>query len=318
MHKRDDKNAVSFFVGEQAQFFFCCKKAYYFFMKLSVRKIQVGFLVILMLLCGFVWYRVFCIPQNILTVAFLNVGQGDSIYIQAPNGNSALIDGGPPDGKALSELGSVMSFFDRDIDVVIATHPDQDHIGGLPEIFSRYHVGALFESGLTSENGVYSAMEKEAESDGTRKIIARGGEKIHLAQNVILEILYPNKNFPPRAETNSTSVVVKLTYGNESFLFTGDLPQEQENELVQKYGTALHVNVLKFGHHGSKTSTSPEFLSDVAPEYGIVSAGAGNKYGHPNKETLDLAEKDKVKVLRTDTEGRVVFETNGINLSLSQ
>ena len=287
-------------------------------MKLSVRKIQVGFLVILVLLCGFVWYRVFCAPRNMLTVAFLNVGQGDAIYIQAPNGNSVLIDGGPPDGKVLSELGAVMSFFDRDIDVVIATHPDQDHIGGLPEVFSRYHVGALFESGLVSENGVYTAMEKEAEKDGTQKFLARGGEKIRLAQNVILEILYPDKNFPPRADTNSTSVVVKLTYGNELFLFTGDLPREQENELVQKYGTALHVSVLKFGHHGSKTSTSPEFLADVSPEYGVVSVGAENKYGHPNKETLDLAEQDQVKVLRTDADGRIVFETNGMNLSLIQ
>jgi len=285
-------------------------------MKISVWKIQVSFLCILAFLCIFVWYKAFFVSRNILTVAFLNVGQGDSIYIHSPNGNSALIDGGSPDGKALSELGSVMSFFDRDIDVVIATHPDQDHIGGLPEVFSRYHVGALFESGLTSENGVYSAMEKEAEKDGTQKILARGGEKIKLAQNVTLEILYPDKNFPPRTDTNITSVVVKLTYGNETFLFTGDLPQEQENELVQKYGTTLHVNVLKFGHHGSKTSTSPEFLANVSPEYGVVSAGTGNKYGHPNKETLDLAEQDKVKVLRTDTEGRIVFETDGVTLSL--
>lgn len=284
--------------------------------KISVWKIQLGFLGILMFLCGFVWYRAFFLPQNILTVAFLNVGQGDAIYIHAPNGNSALIDGGPPDGKVLSELGSMMSFFDRGIDVVIATHPDQDHIGGLPEVLSRYHVRALFESGLASENGVYFAMEKEAEKEGSRKILARGGEKIRLARNVILEILYPDKSFPPRTDTNSASVVVKLTYGNESFLFTGDLPQEQENGLVRKYGTALHVNVLKFGHHGSKTSTSPEFLADVSPEYGIVSAGEGNKYGHPHKETLDLAEKDNVKVLRTDTEGRIVFETDGNNLSL--
>jgi len=285
--------------------------------KLSARKLQVYALLFFAVFTAIIWFFVFTENrEHKLRVVFLNVGQGDSIFIQAPNGNSALIDGGPPNGKVLSELGSVMSFFDRDIDVVIATHPDQDHIGGLPEVFSRYHVGALFESGLTSENGVYSAMEKEAEKDGTQKILARGGEKIKLAQNVILEILYPDKNFPPRAETNSTSVVVKLTYGNESFLFTGDLPQEQENELVQKYGTVLHANVLKFGHHGSKTSNSSGFFSVVAPEYGVVSVGEENKYGHPNKEVLDLAEQDKIKVLRTDIEGRIVFETDGVSLFL--
>ncbi len=285
--------------------------------KLSARKLQVYALLFFAVFTAIIWFFVFTENrEHKLRVVFLNVGQGDSIFIQAPNGNSALIDGGPPNGKVLSELGSVMSFFDRDIDVVIATNPDQDHIGGLPEVFSRYHVGALFESGLTSENGVYSAMEKEAEKDGTQKILARGGEKIKLAQNVILEILYPDKNFPPRAETNSTSVVVKLTYGNESFLFTGDLPQEQENELVQKYGTVLHANVLKFGHHGSKTSNSSGFFSVVAPEYGVVSVGEENKYGHPNKEVLDLAEQDKIKVLRTDIEGRIVFETDGVSLFL--
>lgn len=286
-------------------------------MKISVWNIQIGFFGFLVLLCSFVWFRAFFVPQNILTVAFLNVGQGDSIYIHAPNGNSALIDGGSPDGKALSELGAMMSFFDRDIDVVIATHPDQDHIGGLPEVFRRYHVGALFESGLTSENGVYFAMEKEAEKGGTQKILARGGEKIHLAQNITLEILYPDKNFPPRADTNSTSVVAKLTYGNESFLFTGDLPQEQENELASKYGTSLRVNVLKLGHHGSKTSTSPLFLANVSPEYGVVSAGVENKYGHPHQETLGLAAKDNISILRTDKQGRIVFTTDGNTLGYS-
>jgi competence protein ComEC len=285
--------------------------------KISVRKIQFGALFGLAFIAVFVWSVVASENrERNLRVAFLDVGQGDAIYIQAPNGNSALIDGGPPSGKTLSELGRILPFYERDIDVIIATHPDQDHIGGLPGVLKRYSAQVLVESDLYSGNGVYEAMEMIAEKNGAQKVIARAGETITLAQNVTLQILYPEKKFPPAAETNLSSVVVKLTYGNISFLFTGDLPSEQEIHLAEKYGTALHANVLKFGHHGSKTSTSPEFLALVAPEYGVVSVGADNKYGHPNKEILDLAEKAEVKVLRTDMEGRIVFETDGTMLSL--
>jgi competence protein ComEC len=282
--------------------------------KISVRKIQFGALLFLTVTAALVWFAVFSEDRGRdLRVVFLDVGQGDAILIEAPNGNRALIDGGPP-GKVLSELGSVLPFYDKDISVVIATHPDQDHIGGLPDVFKRYAVQAFFEPDVYSANGVYSEMEKDAEDDGAQKVVARAGTVIHLDRNITLEILYPDRKFSPGIETNISSVVAKLTYGNESFLFTGDIPQEQENELVEKYGAELHANVLKFGHHGSKTSTSPEFLADVAPEYGVVSAGLGNKYGHPNKETLDLAAKDNVKVLRTDQQGRITFETDGVNL----
>lgn len=283
--------------------------------KISVRKIQIGIIFGLAFIAVFVW--VITLSSNrghLLSVAFLDVGQGDAILIEAPNGNRVLIDGGPPSGKILSELGTMMPFFDRDIDLVIATHPDQDHIGGLPDVFLRYSVQALVEPDLYAGNGVYEAMEINAEKEGARKIVARPGEVIRLDKNTMLEILYPDHKFAPNADTNSASVVVKLTYGNESFLFTGDLPQEQENALVGKYGDKLNVDVLKFGHHGSKTSTSPEFLAITSPEYGVVSAGADNKYGHPHKETLDIAMKDNVKVLRTDIQGRIVFETDGKTL----
>jgi competence protein ComEC len=160
-------------------------------------------------------------------------------------------------------------------------------------------------------------MEKGAEDEGARKIVARPGEIIKLGDGAVLQILYPERKTPPALGTNVASVVVRLTFGNESFLFTGDLPAEQEIYLAEKYGESLHANVLKFGHHGSKNSSSPEFLDAVHPEYGVVSAGAGNKYGHPNQEVLDLAEKDGIKVLRTDTEGRIVFTTDGVNLSYS-
>jgi competence protein ComEC len=141
--------------------------------------------------------------------------------------------------------------------------------------------------------------------------------KIHLDKNTALEIFYPDRELPIRTETNRASIVARLTYGNTSFLFTGDLPIGEEEYLAQKDGTALRANVLKFGHHGSRTSTSELFLTTIAPEYGIVSSGKDNRYGHPHKEVLDLAEKYHVPVLRTDTDGRIVFTTDGNTLTYS-
>ncbi len=281
-------------------------------------RLKIYVLLVLATLNAFVWYAALAEDRGgKLTVAFLDIGQGDAIFIEAPSGNQALIDGGPPSGKVLSELGRMMPFYDRDIDVVIATHPDQDHIGGLPEVFKRYRVGVLFEPGVPSDNGDYLAMEQAGEKAGIQKILARAGMKIHLDKNTTIEIFYPDRDLPARIDTNRASIVVRLTYGNKSFLFTGDLPKAEEEYLVGKNGAALRSNVLKFGHHGSRTSVSEMFLTDVAPEYAVASAGKDNRYGHPHQEVLDLAEKYRVPVLRTDLHGRIVFTTDGNTISYS-
>jgi competence protein ComEC len=198
-------------------------------------RLKIYFLLALVFINVFIWYAALAEDRGgKLTVAFLDIGQGDAIFIQAPNGAQVLIDGGPPSGKVLSELGAMMPFYDRTIDVVIATHPDQDHIGGLPDVLSRYHVGTLFEPGISSENGDYVAMEQAGEKAGVRKILARAGMKIHLDKNATLEIFYPDRDLPGKIETNRASIVARLTYGNESFLFTGDLPIVEEENLVEK------------------------------------------------------------------------------------
>jgi competence protein ComEC len=285
-------------------------------------RLKIYFFLALVFVNAFIWYAALAEDRGgKLTVAFLDVGQGDAIFIEAPNGVQVLIDGGPPSGKILSELGALMPFYDRTIDVVIATHPDQDHIGGLPEVFKRYHVGVLFEPGISSENGDYLAMEQAGEKAGVKKILARVGMKIYLDKNTVIEIFYPDRELPLRTETNRASIVARLTYGNKAFLFTGDLPKSEEEYLLTKDrpmlndGTWLRSNVFKFGHHGSRTSTSEIFFTNVAPEYGVVSAGKDNRYGHPHKEVLDIAEKYRVPVLRTDLQGRIVFITDGNTLS---
>lgn len=275
--------------------------------------------------------------KGILTVAFLDVGQGDAIYIEAPNGNQMLIDGGP--GKAvLRELSKVMPFYDRNIDVVIATHADQDHVGGLPDVLDKYKVGLFLETGVSGESSSYKELENILNENnptsqklrGTRKILARRGMEVDLGQGVVLQILFPDRD-PSGMETNTASIVAQLVYGENEFLFTGDSPQNIENYLVslesqesqsRTFGTGavqsptLASDVLKVGHHGSKTSTSANFVSAVSPQYAVISVGKNNKYSHPNQQVLDVLKKFDSQILRTDQLGRIIFKSDGIDLKI--
>lgn len=250
-----------------------------------------------------------------LTVAFLDIGQGDSIYIEAPNGNQMIIDGGPSSGAELRALSSVMPFYDRSVDLVLATHPDQDHVGGLPAVIERMRVASVVTTENTSGTGAYAAFEKAILEKNSARIIARAGERIVLDNGVVLEILFPNLN-AAGWDTNTSSVVARLSYGSESFLFTGDSPQSIEKYLVGKNGGALHSTVLKLGHHGSRTSSSQIFLSAVNPDYAIISAGLNNKYGHPHKEVVDLLAQLKIPSISTIDHGTIIFKTDGTELHL--
>ncbi|MBN2094206.1 MAG: MBL fold metallo-hydrolase [Candidatus Zambryskibacteria bacterium] len=257
--------------------------------------------------------------KGILTVAFLDVGQGDSIFIESPSGNQMLIDGGP--GKAvLRELSKVMPFYDRSIDVVLATHADQDHIGGLLDVLNKYKTDIFIESGVPSESSTYRELEKiiEKQEKNLKKILARRGMVIDLGGGTILEILFPDRD-PTGMETNSASVVTKLVYGENEFLLTGDSPSSIENYLVsvesQGVTLGLESDVLKAGHHGSKTSSSESFVAAVSPEYVVISAGKDNRYNHPNQEVLDILNNFGADILRTDEQGRIIFKSDGLNLS---
>lgn len=286
-------------------------------------KLRLIILAILLLVAVFSGYAAWREEGNgVLTVAFLDVGQGDSIFIEAPNGNQVLIDGGP-NKAVLRELSKIMPFYDRSIDVVLATHADSDHIGGLPDVLEKYKVGLFLETGVPSDSAVYQELESRIlnyESSGkTKKILARRGMEIDFGQGAILEILFPIIIFEGM-ETNSSSIVARLVYGENEFLLTGDSPIAIENYLIfqedlkSSNDNSLQSDVLKVGHHGSKTSTSPKFIEAVAPEYAVISVGADNKYGHPNQEVVDLFNKLGIKTLRTDINGRIIFKSDGINL----
>lgn len=262
----------------------------------------------------FIWTAVARADRaGVLTVAFLDVGQGDAIYIEAPNGNQMLIDGGPSSGALLRSLGVVMPFWDRSIDVVIATHPDQDHVGGLPAVIENMSVDSVVTTENTSETGAYGAFEKAVVENHSRHILARTGERIILDNGIVLEILFPDRN-TVAWESNTSSIIARLSYGDKSFLFTGDAPESIEKYAVSKSGGALHSSVLKLGHHGSRTSSSKIFLSAVGPKYAVVSAGKDNKYGHPHKEVTDLLDELKIPAVSTYEQGTIVFKTNGNEL----
>lgn len=266
-------------------------------------------LFVLILCATLVWWKVFAAPQGKLTVAFLNIGQGDSIYIEAPNGNQLLVDGG--NGKQiLSELGAVMPFADRSIDVVIGTHPDADHVGGLIPVLNRYQVSAILEPGSDTDTATYRALEKEIADKKIPRIIARRGMLVDLGGGVTFRILYPDVD-TTRMETNESSIVGQLSYGSTTVLLTGDAPQDVERHLVSIDGARLNSTVLKPGHHGSRTSSADIFIATVHPLVAVISAGKNNRYGHPHAEVLTTLKKYGALLLRTDLDGRVVLVSDG-------
>ena len=284
-------------------------------MKNNSNKFKFYFLLGFLLTNIFIWHTVATEDrQGILKVSFLDIGQGDAMFIEAPNGNQVLIDGGS-NKAVLKELGKVMPFYDRTIDAVIATHPDKDHIGGLVEVLKNYRADFVMEPGVSSDTGVYQELEKTIADKNLPRILARRGMLLNLGEGARLNILFPNRN-TEGWETNTASIVAKLVYGNNSFLLTGDSPIVIEKYLSMIDGRNLKSDVLKTGHHGSRTSTSESFAGLVSPQYTVISAGKNNQYGHPHKEVLDILDKIKSVILKTYENGTVTFSSDGEEIRL--
>lgn len=262
---------------------------------------------------GTVWFIVAQSSSKTLTVTFLDVGQGDAIFIESPTGAQMLIDGGPDRGL-LRPLSRAAGILDRSIDVVIATHPDKDHIAGLVDVFKRYSIQKYINSGLTGDTSYALALKAAAETEkGITSIQAKRGTRIHLGGGVYADVLYPDRSMEG-AETNAASVIVRVVYGSTEFLLSGDAPDEVENYLVSIDGVRLKSDVLKAGHHGSNTSTSAAWLAAVDPGYVVVSAGKDNSYGHPHEEVVSRIGASGAKMLSTASEGTITFESDGVTL----
>lgn len=252
---------------------------------------------------------------KMLKVAFLDVGQGDAIYIETPNKKQVLIDGGK-DSKLIYSLSKVMPFADRSLDLLIITHRDMDHIGGLPMLLEGYRVDRVIDNGMKGETEVSNLIDEKIQNRSIEKGIARDGMRITLDQkrNIYLDIIYPNKEIEGM-DLNDGSVVTKLVYGQNSFLFTGDAGIYAENLIMwEETENDLDIDVLKLGHHGARSSSSLLWLEKTSPELAIISAGKNNSYGHPHEEVLDRLENLKIPFLSTADIGTILIKSDGQKL----
>jgi len=245
--------------------------------------------------------------SSALELAFFDVGQGDAIFFQTPQGHQVLIDGGP-DALVLSRLGEVMPFWDKTLDLVVLTHPDADHITGLVGVLLRYEVENVLWTGRRKDTKAFAAFKKALLKEGAREIIAREGQRIIFkGSDAVLEILYPFEGTDvSKGVSNETSIIARLVKGKHRVLLTGDTTKKIEKKLVEQ-GTNLKADILKIAHHGSKTSSSDMFLKAVEAETAVISVAKDNRYGHPSEETLVNLAGYGIQVQRTDIRGTLLF-----------
>jgi len=255
--------------------------------------------------------------QGTLKVAFLDVGQGDSILIQAPNGKTMLIDGGRSTSLAdtviipkLKEWGA------QQVDVLIPTHPDQDHISGLAGVLEGYPVKLAALTGQAHSTKIYERLLTDIRDKNIQALQVRTGTVIPFDPAVKIEVLNPNDDAVNSDDTNDASIVIKLTYGATSFLLTGDAEMPANKAMLDR-GADVHSTVLKLGHHGSRTSTDEAWLTKVQPQLGIISAGKDNSYGHPHPEVIAALEKLKIPYLRTDEHGTITVTSDGSQIHVT-
>jgi competence protein ComEC len=245
------------------------------------------------------------VPSATLTISFLDVGQADSILVRE-NSYTLLIDAGTNEGASrlvstLKQKGVVR------IDTLIGTHPHEDHIGGLDSVIKNFDIGKVYLPDVTSNTKTYLDVLTAINDKHLKISVPQVGQTFTLEQSVAT-FLAPQAH--AYDDLNNYSIVIRLQYGDNSFLFTGDAQSESEKEMLTG-GHNLKANVLKVGHHGSSSSTIQKFLQAVAPQYAVISVGKDNDYNHPSAETLEKLRAAGVKVLRTDRNGDITISTDG-------
>jgi competence protein ComEC len=241
-----------------------------------------------------------------LEVCFFDVGQGDSILIKAGD-KQILIDGGP-NNSVVSKLSKKMPLFDKQIDLVVLTHPHHDHLNGLLNVFEKFKVSNFLFTGEIFESKNFNILQDLILKEGSKKYIAKLGLRIIISKDQYIDVLYPfeslNNQLLTDAKANDSSVILKLYSFNDTMLFTGDATFKTESDLVEK-GIDIRSDVLKVAHHGSKYATTDFFLHSVLPKLAAISVGENNTYNQPAIEMLDRLEKDNIKVVRTDKNGDI-------------
>lgn len=282
--------------------------------KIKVKIVFIFIVLGLTLSAGWLWYLKLGKQNRRFEVRFFNVGQGDAALIFFKNGQKMLVDCGLGRG-ILSKLGQALPFYDRTIDFLVVTHPDNDHYGGCADVLKRYEVRHIITNGVQKINDPDWSNWKEAvKKEGAVNTIIVQAEKKEIG-GAKIEFLAPDKDLdiPEDENDNDHSIVFRLTYDRQSFLFMGDAETPLEDALLKKYCLpstpcpALSADYLKVGHHGSDTSSGSGFLSAVSPEVAVVSVGK-NRFGHPSFRTLRKLERAGARVLRTDEEDDIIIE----------
>ena len=249
-------------------------------------------------------------PDFLMHIDFLDVGQGDAIFIQTYLGNQILIDGGPS-SAVLAELGESLPPMDRSLDMVILTHPDADHITGIVEVLRRYKVKKVLFTGVKVDTAADREFERLLEQNHTETIYAHQGQRVWLDQATVFDIYWPRSQPIEIIKTaNDTSIIGKLSFGKVQILLTGDATSRVEDEILPLFN--LDADLLKVGHHGSKSSTSAEWLKEVTPDYAAIQVGASNTYSHPTREVLDRLTSSGTRIFRTDLDGTIRFTSDGV------
>lgn len=244
-----------------------------------------------------------------LKIHFLKVGQGDSILIESPAGQNILIDGGPDDLSSL-EVKNILPFYDRTIDLMVLTHPHADHVVGLIGILERFDVKQVLYTGVKDGTPAYLVWLDKVAEEGATVIKALSGQRIDIAKDIYLEVLWPESDISGQeAENlNNTSIVLKLVHGEVDFLLTGDAEKEIEQILLLS-GVDISSDVLKVGHHGSDTSSTEDFIKAVSPEVAVLCYGHDNKFGLPSDRTVDRLERMGIRIFNTLE--RISFASDG-------
>ena len=256
-------------------------------------------------------------PDGLLHVYVLDIGQGDAIFVATPDGRQALVDGGPDPETTLGAISDLMPAGDRSLDVVVATHLDSDHVGGLLGVLDRFRTGMVLHRGDLSESAALHPQWRATIKERDHPVATvSAGHRVEIGRQVSLEVLHPPADGLPAGierNANNGSLVVRLDYADVSFLLTGDIEVEAERYLAVDTGDGLRADVLKVGHHGSRTSTTQDFLELVSPRSAVISAGRDNRYGHPHSDVVGRLESSvgADNLFLTARDGTVEYISDG-------
>lgn len=253
-------------------------------------------------------------PQKLsgeLRVSFLDVGQGDSIFIELPNEETMLIDAGnPADASSITKYIQDAGY--DEIDYVVATHPHGDHIGGMADIIKTFDIGSIYMPKAGNNTASFENLLDVIDEKGYEISTAKAGVNVLNDGNLNIDIIAPVES--SYSDLNNYSAVIKLNYGSTSFLFMGDAEKLVENQITAE----VNADVIKVGHHGSEYSSGESFIEAVSPKYAVISVGVGNQYGHPSNETLKTLNSVGSTIYRTDLDGTIAFTSDGSNISIGK